>query len=140
MGTLANYVSRHKRLGVSCVVPEIQCFQDVVNEVPIIDGAGSVVRTDMVIKSVPVEEVMSKYLVDNFALSALVDSGVPLKVVNINHSCAFDLTELQKICADIESAEKLVQNFEAQKKEKESWFNLDYKPLESKEDVENVVN
>lgn len=130
MGTLVNYVPRHKRLGVSCAVPEFQTYQDVPLEVPVIESDGSVVRTDVVLKQVPVEQVMSKYRVKDFALAALLDSGVPLKVVNINHSSAFELDELQKICRDVDAAEKLVDNIEAQKKEKESWFNLDNVPFD----------
>lgn len=120
--SLKEYVPRHIRLGVCACVPEIACFQDVLSEVSVVDDFGSVVRTDVFLRSFPVEDVMSKYLVKNFKLSALVDSGVPLKVVNINHSSSFDLAELQKICSDVESAENLVQRFEAQQKERESWF------------------
>lgn len=125
------------RLGVSCGAPEIQDFQDVVSEIPVVDGAGSVVRADSVLKSVPAEDVMSKYLVKNFRLSSLVDAGVPLKVVNINHSSSFDLSELQKICSDVDSAERLVQKFEAQKKEKESWFKFDDDSVSS-DDVNEI--
>lgn len=120
---LDSYVPRHLRLGVCCSTPEIECFHDVVELVPVVDGDGVVVETHKVMKSVPVADVMSKYKVEDFRLSAMVRNGVPLKLININHTDAFTISQLERISQDIDASDRLVQKVVAEREEKQSWFN-----------------
>lgn len=133
---LDSYVPRHKRLGLCCSVPLYACFHDVVELVPVVDEDHLVVETHKVMKSVPVSDVMSKYKVDNFRLSTMVRNGVPLKLVNINHSSTFTISELERISQNIDATERYVQKVDSERREKESWFksfdDLDIKDLEGK--------
>lgn len=119
---LDTYVPRHIRLGLCCKSPNYDCFHDVVELVPVVDVDGVVVETHKVMKSVPVSEVMSKYKVDNFRLSTLVRDGVPLKLVNINHTSTFTISELERISQNIDATERYVQKVDSERREKESWF------------------
>lgn len=119
---LDSYVSRHFRLGVCCKSPCVECFTDVVEDVPVVDDDGVVVESYKVLKHVPVSEVMSKYKVEDFRLSALVRNGVPLKLVNINHTSMFTISELERISMDIDAADRFVQKIASEQAEKQSWF------------------
>lgn len=133
---LDSYVPRHLRLGVCCSIPKIECFHDVVELVPVVDEDGVVVETHKVLKQVPVSDVMSKYKVDNFRLSSMVRNGVPLKLVNINHTSTFTISELERISQNIDAADNFVKQVSAEREEKQSWFksfdDKDVKDLEGK--------
>lgn len=117
------YVPRHVRLGLCVDVPIIQdVYHDVAESVPVLDNDGSVVRTHSVIKSIPVADDMRKFKLSKFRLSALLESGVPLNVVTINQSNVASIEQLKRVCDSIVSAEEVVQRFENEKKERESWF------------------
>lgn len=118
---LDSYVPRHIRLGVSCSVPDVQSYQDVVVDVPVVDN-GILVQTYKSVKSVSASEVMSKYKVSQFRLSALLQAGVPLKVININHSDQFTVDQLESICMKLENAEAYVNRIQQQHDERNSWF------------------
>lgn len=119
---LDSYVPRHLRLGVCCSIPKVECFHDVVELVPVVDGDGVTVDTHKVLKSVPAVDVMSKYKVEDFRLSAMVRNGVPLKLVNINHTDAFTISQLERISQDIDASDRFVQKVVAEREEKQSWF------------------
>ena len=131
---LKSYVPRHIRLGLCCQPPVYECYTEVVEVIPVVDDDGVVVESHKVLKSVPVFEVMSKYKVDDFRLSSMVRNGVPLKLVNINHSNSYTITELERISKDIDVTERYVQKVASERREKESWFksfdDLDTKELE----------
>lgn len=135
LNLIKKYVPRHIRLGLCVGDPGIQeAMHDVVEAVPVVDSDGSVVRTYSAIKSIPVVDHMRKYKLSKFRLSALLQSGVPLKVVNINQSNIASIEQLKRVCDSIGSAEDVVQRFENERKERESWF---VSP-ESTDDVSNV--
>lgn len=118
---LQSYVPRHIRLGVCCSVPEVKDVHEVVEQIPVVDG-DSVVFTESRVLSVPAVEDMSQYKISAFRLSALVKAGVPLTVVNVNKSNAATIDDLEKICRNIDDADKFVARCLEQKAEKESWF------------------
>lgn len=120
---LKDYVPRHIRLGVCCDVPSLESFHDVIDEIPIVDASGNVIELRKSIKRVPAVEAMSAYDVDKFRLSAMVKAGVPLSVVNINHSNTFTIEQLHEICQNLDSAESYVAKVAQQQKERESWFS-----------------
>lgn len=123
LNLIKKYVPRHIRLGLCADVPVIDDVnRDIVESVPVIDSDGSVVRTHSVIKSIPIADDMRKYKLSKFRLSALLQSGVPLNVVNINQSNIASIEQLKRVCDSIVSAEDVIQRFEAEKKERESWF------------------
>lgn len=122
LNLIKKYVPRHFRLGRSCELPTIKAFQDVVESVPVVDDSGSVVYSKTVVKSVPADEVMRKYRISQFRLSALVKAGVPLKVVNVNSSNVATIEHLKNVCDSIESANSYVEKVLAQRKERESWL------------------
>lgn len=123
LNLIKKYVPRHIRLGLCVDVPVIQdAKHDIVESVPVVDSDGSVVRTHSVIKSIPVVDDMRKYKLSKFRLSALLQSGVPLNVVNINQSNVASIEQLKRVCDSIGSAEDVIQRFENEKKERESWF------------------
>ena len=118
---LEHFVPRHIRLGVSCKTPEITDYHEVLEQIPVVDG-DSVVYTESRVSSVPAVEDMSQYKLSAFRLSSLVKAGVPLSVVNINKSNAATIDDLEKVCRNIDDADKFVCRCLAQKAEKESWF------------------
>ena len=120
---IKKYVPRHFRLGVCVNSPVVDIRQDVIEKVPIVRNDGTVVSTQTILKSVPAAEVMSQYQNSAFRLSALIKNGVPLKLVNINSSSSVTIDKLYSICNSISDGEELVARFEAQRKERESWFN-----------------
>lgn len=122
---IKNYVPRHIRLGLSLSeeVP-FESYQDVIENVPVVDDSGSVVFSKQILKSVPSGEVMKKYKVSNFRLSALIKAGVPLKVVNVNSSNSATIEQLVSVCKSIDSADSYVNRVLEQKKERESWFSI----------------
>lgn len=123
LNLIKQYVPRHLRLGLCVDVPVIQDVnRDIVESVPVVDSDGSVVRTHSVIKSIPVAYDACKYKLSKFRLSALLQSGVPLNIVNINQSNVASIEQLKRVCDSIGSAEDVVQRFENEKKERESWF------------------
>lgn len=135
LNLIKKYVPRHIRLGLCVDVPVIQdAMHDVVESVPVVDSDGSVIRTHSIIKSIPVEDYMRKYKLSKFRLSALLESGVSLKVVNINQSNVASIEQLKRVCDSIGSAEDVVQRFENEKKERESWFVA----LESSDNVSEI--
>lgn len=119
---LKKYVPRHFRLGVCTGIPEIESFQETVEEVPILDASGCPVRTERIIKRVSSDENMDKYRLSAFRLSALVSAGVPMSMVNINSSTTAKIEDLVSICKSLDGAEKYVEMLENQRKERESWF------------------
>lgn len=118
---LENYVPRHIRLGVCCHTPKVEDFHEVIEQIPVVDG-DSVVYTETRVTSIPAVDDMSQYKLSAFRLSALVKAGVPLSVVNINKSNAATIDDLEKVCRNIDDADKFVARCLAQKAEKESWF------------------
>lgn len=120
--SVKNYVPRHIRLGVCCSVPEIKAFQDVREEIPVVDERGSVVQSYAKLVPYPVEEVMSKYDCESFRLQALLDAGVPLKQVNINPSMSSIIRDLESVAGKLDSVDKAVADAAAVRAEKESWF------------------
>lgn len=126
LNLIKKYLPRHMRLGRSCELPTIEAFQDVVESVPVVDGSGSVVFSKSVVKSVPADEVMRKYRLSQFRLSALVKAGVPLKVVNVNSSNVATIEQLKNVCDSIESANSYVEKVMAQRKERESWLQPEH--------------
>lgn len=127
LNKIKSYVPRHLRLGVCEHSISYELTQDVIETVPIVDDSGSVVRSEFVRKCLPSHDVMQKYKVSAFRLSALVKNGVPLKVVNINSSNTVRIEKLLDVCRSIDSADYYVQKVIEQQKERESWF----KPIES---------
>lgn len=121
MCTLKNYKPRHIRLGSIVDIPKIIDYCEVRKEVPVIDG-NEIVCTESILKLVPSSEVMSKYRASAFRLSVLLDSGVPLDVVNINQSSGATIDRLYDICQTMDGAERYVQKIMEQRAEKESWF------------------
>lgn len=119
---LDSYVPRHLRLGVCCSIPQIQCSHDVVEVFPVVDDDGVSVESHKVLRRVPASDVMSKYKVEDFRLSAMVRNGVPLKLVNINHTDSFNISQLERISQDIDASERFVQKVVAEREEKQSWF------------------
>lgn len=120
--SLKSYVPRHIRLGVCCKLPVLLSFRDVLEEIPVIDEAGSVIETRSVLKRVPVSDVMSVFNVEDFRLSTMVKNGVPLNVVNVNNSSAFTIDQLERICQNIDNVESFVNKVAQEKAEKQSWF------------------
>lgn len=119
------YVPRHMRLGLSCDVPVLDSYQDVLESIPVVDDTGVVVSTYSVVKSLPAHEVMQKYRLSQFRLSALVRNGVPLKMVNVNASNVATMQQLRDVAEKLDNADKYVERVFAEKKERESWFNPD---------------
>lgn len=120
--SVKNYVPRHIRLGVCCSIPDVKCFQDVREEIPVVEEDGSVVQSFAKLVPHPVEEVMSKYDYNKFRLQALLDAGVPLKQVNINPSMSTIINDLESVAIKLDSAEKAAEKAFAVRAEKESWF------------------
>lgn len=134
LNRVSAYVPRHVRLGLCCFSHPLDLRQDVIDDIPIVDDRGSVVKTVSKIKSVPASELMSKYKCSAFSLSALVKAGVPLKVVNINSSSAATIDKLEQICVQLDSADAFVNKVMAQKLERESWFkDPDEAPVDTTE-------
>ena len=132
---LKSYIPRHKRLGLCCAEPVVEGFHSVLESIPIVDDDGRVLRTDSVVRSVPAVEEMSKYRVADFKLSSKIRNGVPLSVVNINHSSSFTIDQLQRICEDVDRKETFIKDVLSERKEKESWF----KSFDYPEPINNVV-
>lgn len=122
LNLIEKYVPRHFRLGLCCELPNIEAYQDFLESIPVVDEKGSVVFTKSVLKSVPVHEAFVKYNVSQFRLSALVKSGVPLKVVNINSSNVATFEQLKTICESLDNADAYVQRVMDERRERESWF------------------
>lgn len=122
---IKKYVPRHLRLGSPVSPFKVEAFQDVVETIPVVDSEGSVVQTTSVVKSVPVSDVMSKYKVSAFRLTALVKAGVPLKVVNVNASNVATIEQLKNVCESIDSADAYVNRVLAERKEREAWLQPD---------------
>lgn len=122
---IADYVPRHLRLGVCVGVPDFEPMQDVPQIIPVVDDSGSVIYSETVLKSQSAFDVMSKYKASAFKLSALVESGVPLRVVNVNASNSVRIDQLEQICKNLDSADKYVERVLAQQKERESWLQPD---------------
>lgn len=119
---LSTYVPRHLRLGVSCSVPSVPSFVDVVEEIPVTDGRGSSVFRSNSIKSVPADDAFAAYKLSMFKLSAMVQNGVPLNVVNVNNSQSYTIDQLERICKYLDGADRFVQRVVQQQEEKKSWF------------------
>lgn len=119
---IKKYVPRHLRLGSPVSPFQVEAFQDVVETIPVVDSEGSVVHTNNVVKSVPASDVMSKYKVSAFRLTALVKAGVPLKVVNVNASNVATIEQLKNVCESIDSADAYVNRVLAERKEREAWL------------------
>lgn len=119
---LKDYIPRHFRLGLCCDEPVVDGFHSVLESIPIVDDDGRVLRTDSVVRSVSAVDEMSKYRIQDFKLSAKIRNGVPLSVVNINHSSSFTIDQLQRICEDVDRKETYINDVLAERKEKESWF------------------
>ena len=137
---LKDYVPRHLRLGVSCGLPKVDLFQEVREEIPILDDNGNCVRLESVLVSRPANEVMQQYKLEQFKLSHMVAAGVPLKMVNINSSSSVTIDKLEKIAQDLDAADKYVKKLEEQRKERESWFKFDDVdvPQEEKIDLNEI--
>lgn len=119
---LDSYVPRHLRLGVCCTPPVVVCCHDVLEVVPFVDDDGVCVESHKVLRRVPASDVMSKYKVEDFRLSAMVRNGVPLKLVNVNHTDSFTISQLERISQDLDASERFVQKVFAEREEKQSWF------------------
>lgn len=137
--SLQNYVPRHIRLGVCASAPEVQCFQEFPEEIPIVDSDGIVLEVRKSIKRVPASEAMAKFPCENFRLSKLIKSGVPMSMVNVNRSTNFTIEQLDNINRNIDSAEKFVQNMVAQRNERASWFE-EFEASSSGSDSSNQSN
>lgn len=120
--SVKDYVPRHFRLGVCCGIPDVKFYQDVREEIPVVEEDGSVVQSFAKLVPHPVEEVMAKYDYNKFRLQALLDAGVPLKQVNINPSLSTIINQLESVAIKLDSAEKVAENAAAVREEKESWF------------------
>ena len=126
VNSIKDYIPRHLRLGLSADVPVLEAYQDIVESVPVIDDDGSVVTSHTLVKRINAHEVMSKYNVSQFRLSALVKAGVPLKMVNINSSTVASIEQLKNVVERLDNADLYVQRVLDERKERESWF----KPIE----------
>lgn len=122
---LENYLPRHIRMGKCCDLPKVDLFQEIREEIPILDDQGNCVRIESVLVARPANEVMQQYKLEQFKLSHMVAAGVPLKMVNINSSSSVTIDKLEKIAKDIDAADKYVQKLEEQRREREAWFKLD---------------
>lgn len=120
--SLKNYRPRHVRLGVCASVPDVLAFQEFPEEIPIVDSDGIVLEVRKTIKRVPAVDAMSKYPCENFRLSKLLKSGVPMSMVNVNRSSNFTIEQLDSINRNIDSTDKFVQKIIAQRDERASWF------------------
>ena len=128
-----NVMPRHLRLGL-CIeeFPQVQGFQDVVQEIPIVDDDGQLVETRQSLVPTPADEVMRKYDYREFSLTKLTAAGVPLKTININPSRNRSISDLYDACMSMDNAQKYVEFLEKQQQERDSWF--------SSKSIENVQN
>ena len=122
LNELKTYVPRHMRLGVCTGVPEIVGYQEQKREIPIVDDDGAVVETRSEIVRVPAVVAMAKYKFEDFRLSALQKAGVPLKMVNVNRSRAYTISELEKISENIDNQEQFVNSVLQEREQRKSWF------------------
>lgn len=120
---LETYVPRHIRLGLS-IEPKNQRpgVHELVEEIPVVDENGSVVYTESVKRLIDADEDMQQYKLSAFDLSALIKAGVPLKAVNLTKSRTASIDQLLAVCQSVDGAEKLVQRYEEQRKERELWL------------------
>lgn len=116
------YIPRHKRIGVNLNLPSLNVEHEVLVEVPVLDDDGNQISVLVTTKSVPAREALGKYRVGDFKLSNLIKAGVPLKIVNLNRSLGFQISELENVCKGLESSEQFVNRVIAERKEKESWL------------------
>lgn len=119
---LRKYLPRHFRLGVCCSVPDLRNFQEIREEIPVVNDNGDTVYSKSVLKCVDADENMSKYKASAFRLSAMVENGVPLRVVNVNSSNSVTIDKLLHVCENIDSADQFIKRVLDQQKERESWL------------------
>ena len=83
--------------------------------VPVSDDTGAVTIESHCVERIPASEYYKQFNVDDFKLSVLIESGVPLSVINVNKGILSDVNKLTDVVRKLGYLENLVKDIESQK-------------------------